>query len=84
MSLPIHASPRDKSFSHSSALTEVIHTLEDIVEEFKADGFEIEAASLKTTIDDLQWQYEDVIDKELQAQWPKGPRRPARARQGIR
>jgi hypothetical protein len=70
---------RRSGFFYSTALTEIIHELEEIAREMVSDGFKDEAATLKTTVDDLHWQYEEVIDKELTAQWPTGPRRPLRA-----
>jgi hypothetical protein len=70
---------KKSGFLYSTALTEVIHELEEIAQEMASDGFREEAASLKTTVGDLHWQYEEVIDKELIAQWPTGPRRPLRA-----
>jgi len=70
---------KESGFFYSTALTEVIHELEEIAREMASDGFEEEAATIKTTVGDLQWQYEEVIDKELAAQWPRGPRRPLRA-----
>jgi len=69
---------KKSGFFYSTALTEVIHELEEIATEMATDGFEDEADTLKTTVGDLQWQYEEVIDKELTAQWPAGPRRPLR------
>jgi len=70
---------RKSGFFYSTALTEVIDELEEIAREMASDGFKDEAATLKTTVDDLHWQYEEVIDKELTAQWPSGLRRPLRA-----
>jgi hypothetical protein len=43
------------------------------------DGFDVEGTSLKTVIADLQWQYEELLEKELLAEWPTAPRRAARA-----
>lgn len=69
----------DAPAAYSTALTGVIHELDELAEEMAFDGFTEEAASLKTTVGDLQWQYEEAIDKELAAQWPGGPRRPIRS-----
>lgn len=69
---------KESGFFYSTALTEVIHELEEIAKEMASDGFADEADTLKTTVGDLHWQYEGVIDKELTAQWPTGPRRPLR------
>jgi hypothetical protein len=70
---------RKSGFFYSTALTGVIHELEELAEEMTFDGFTEEASTLKTTVADLRWQYEEVIDKEMTAQWPRGPRRPIRA-----
>lgn len=73
------AEVKESGFYHSTALTGVIHDLEAMAKEMASDGFTEEAATLKTTIADLRWQYEEVIDKEMTAQWPSAPRRPIRA-----
>lgn len=73
------AEVKESGFFYSTALTGVIHELEELAKAMAADGFTEEAATLKTTIGDLRWQYEEVIDKEMTAQWPSGPRRPIRA-----
>ena len=84
MGSPTPTDLKKTGFVYSSALTEVIHQLEEIVVEMVSDGFETEADTLKTTIGDLQWQYEEVIDKELTGQWPNGPRRAVRSPVGRR
>lgn len=76
MSLPISKSIKKTGFFYSTALTELIHQLEGLADEMVSDGFDPEAATLRTTISDLQWQYEEVINRELAGQWPNGPRRP--------
>jgi hypothetical protein len=70
---------RNTDFSHSAALSGVIRILNGVLNEMIADGFEEEATSLTTTIDDLHWQYEELIEKELLRLWPAIPRRAARA-----
>lgn len=77
------AEVRQSGFFYSTALTGVIHELEEIAEVMASDGFTEEATALKTTIGDLRWQYEEVIDKELAAQWPSGPRRPIRTHRKV-
>lgn len=70
---------RHETPSHSAHLSQAISALEDLVEEMRSHALDREAASLETTIRDLHWQYEDLIDTELTAEWPNGPRRPLRA-----
>lgn len=62
----------------STRLSQAISQLEGLTDRMRSDGLDEEAASLQTTIDDLHWQYEELIDKELTAEWPNGPRRPTR------
>lgn len=79
MTIRLVGSWKNRDTPHSAALFEATHQLGDIVEALIADGFDEEAASLETVIRDLDWQYEEILDKELAAQWPHGPRRPLRA-----
>jgi hypothetical protein len=67
------------ALQHSTALSQAISRLRELADEMRSDGLDEEAASLETTIRDLHWQYEDLIDQELAAEWPNGPRRPVRA-----
>ena len=63
----------------STTLWETTSQLRELAEGMKADGLLEEADSLETTIHDLDWQYEALINKELLAEWPNGQRRPLRA-----
>jgi hypothetical protein len=71
---------RDQRILHRSrTLWEVTSTLRELAQGMRADGLREEADGLETTIRDLHWQYEALINKELLAEWPSGPRRPMRA-----
>lgn len=71
---------RDKQVLHRSrTLWEMTSQLKELAEGMRADGLREEADSLETTIRDLGWQYEALINKELLAEWPNGPRRPLRS-----
>jgi hypothetical protein len=71
---------RDQQILHRSrTLWEVTSTLRELAQGMRADGLREEADGLETTIRDLHWQYEALINKELLAEWPSGPRRPMRA-----
>ena len=63
----------------SRTLWEVTSGLRELAQGMRADGLREEADGLETTIRDLHWQYEALINKELLAEWPSGPRRPMRA-----
>jgi len=60
---------------HSRALWEATNDLRELAHRMREDGFGDEAASLETSIRDLGWQYETLINKELLGEWPDGPRR---------
>ncbi len=77
MSFPARAD--DTAFPHSTALSGVIRQLRATARVMGEAGLEQEAGTLETTINDLEWQYEDLIEKELMGQWPNGSLRPARA-----
>jgi hypothetical protein len=64
---------------HSMRLAESIGHIEEVAAAMFKDGFDVEGTSLKTVIADLQWQYEELLEKELLAEWPTAPRRAARA-----
>lgn len=67
---------RDQNtLSHSRSLWQTTSQLRDLAAGMRADGFREEADSLETTIRDLHWAYESLINKELIAEWPNGPRR---------
>lgn len=68
-----------QTLSHSGTLWRTTNQLKELAEEMRADGFREEADSLETTVRDLHWTYESLINKELVAEWPNGPRRPLRA-----
>jgi len=65
-----------RSLRRSRTLWETTSQLRELAEGMRADGFREEADGLETTIRDLHWQYEYLINKELVAEWPNGPRRP--------
>jgi hypothetical protein len=68
---------RDKqTLSHSRTLWQTISQLKELAEGMRLDGLHEEAESLETTIRDVHWTYESLINKELVAEWPNGPRRP--------
>ncbi len=54
----------------STGLAEAIRRLDHVAEEMASQGLVGEAASLRTTIGDLQWQFDELFDKELAALWP--------------
>jgi hypothetical protein len=68
-----------QSFHRSTKLWELTSQLRELSEVMRADGLNEEAETLETTIRDLSWQYEVLIDKELSAEWPNGPQRSFRA-----
>ncbi len=68
-----------QTLSHSGRLWQTTHQLRELAEAMRADGFREEADSLETTVRDLHWTYESLINKELVGEWPNGPRRPTRA-----
>ncbi len=84
MGFPLATQLRQTPMLHSARLAQAIRHLDEIADNMADGGFEEETRSLRTTIGDLQWQYEELIDKELVAQWPNGPRRPLRAMPQIR
>lgn len=69
------AHANEMTFHRSTTLWEVTSQLRELAEGMKAEGLRDEADSLETTIRDLGWQYEALINKELAAEWPNGPRR---------
>ena len=71
---------RDQQILHRSrTLWGATSSLRELAQGMRADGLSEEADGLETTIRDLHWQYEALINKELLAEWPSGPRRPLRA-----
>ena len=78
MKLPQTAHRDRRLLQRSSRLWDLASGLRELAEEMKSDGLTEEADSLETTIRDLDWHYEALIDKELLAEWPSGPRRPVR------
>lgn len=60
---------------HSRALWEATNHLRELAHRLREDGLDDEANSLETSIRDLGWQYEALINKELLGEWPAGPRR---------
>ena len=67
-----------QTLSHSRTLWQTTSQLRELAEGMREDGFREEADSLETTIRDLHWAYESLINKELVAEWPNGPRRSLR------
>ena len=68
-----------QTLGHSRSLWETTSQLRELADGMRADGFREEADSLETTLRDLHWTYESLINKELVAEWPNGPRRPLSA-----
>ena len=78
MRLLPNAHREQQPLHRSSRLWGLATSLRELAQEMRADGLRDEADSLETTIRDLDWQYEVLIDKELLAEWPFGPRRASR------